>query len=124
MTKPEIEAYQKTLLAMRSRLRGDLSHLADQALGSTASQSSVGSASAPADPADLGSDSYEQDFTFSLMQNQEHVLEEIGDALERAQKGTFGRCEECETAIPKPRLQALPYTRHCVECARKLQQRI
>ena len=36
--------------------------------------------------------------------------------------GTFGRCEECQGPIPKPRLQALPYTRHCVACARKLQQ--
>ncbi len=123
MTKPELDAYQKTLLAMRSRLRGDLSHLADSALGSAASLANAGPASAPADPADLGSDSYEQDFTFSLMQNQEHVLEEIGDALERAQKGTFGRCEECDMVIPKARLQALPYTRHCVDCARKLQQR-
>ena len=33
MTKPELETYQQTLLALRSRLRGDVSHLANEALG-------------------------------------------------------------------------------------------
>jgi RNA polymerase-binding transcription factor DksA len=123
MTKDEMEEYRKTLLAMRKRLNGDLSNLADHARGTTGVDANAGSATAPADPTDLGSDSYEQEFNFSLLQNQEFVLEEIGDALERVEKGSFGRCEECDHVIPKPRLQALPYTRHCVACARKLQQR-
>ena len=72
--------------------------------------------------ADVATDNFEQEFTLSLMQNQEHVLAEIGDALERIRQNTFGRCEECEKPIPKARLQALPYTRHCVVCARKVQQ--
>jgi RNA polymerase-binding transcription factor DksA len=72
--------------------------------------------------ADLGTDNYEQDFTLGLLQNQEQALTEIGEALERVHRGTFGRCEECQGVIPKARLQALPYTRHCVACARKLQQ--
>ena len=46
----------------------------------------------------------------------------IGDALERIRRGTFGKCEECAAAIPKGRLAALPYARHCVACARKFQQ--
>ncbi len=72
--------------------------------------------------ADLGTDNFEQEFTLNLLQNQEQALAEIGDALERVRQGSFGRCEECQAAIPKARLQALPYTRHCVACARKLQQ--
>ena len=45
--------------------------------------------------------------------------------LERAsvlEHGGLGRCEECQKAISKARLQALPFTRFCVDCARKLQQ--
>ena len=51
-----------------------------------------------------------------------HRTKEITDALERINQGTFGKCEECGGTIPKGRLQALPYTRHCVACARKIQQ--
>jgi DnaK suppressor protein len=121
MTKPELEAYQKTLLALRTRLRGDVTHLADEALG--ANGAGKGAAShAPVDMADVATDQFEQEFTLSLLKNQEQVLEEIGEALERIRQGTFGRCEECTKPIPKPRLQALPYTRHCVACARKVQQ--
>ncbi len=73
------------------------------------------------DIADQGSDIYEYEFNLSLLQNQEQTLAEIRDALERIDTGDFGRCEECQVPIPRPRLQALPYTRHCVSCARKLQ---
>ena len=72
--------------------------------------------------ADLGTDNFEQEFTLGLMQNQAQALKEIDDALDRVRRGTFGRCEECAAAIPKGRLAALPYARHCVACARKNQQ--
>jgi RNA polymerase-binding protein DksA len=121
MTKPDLDLFRETLLALRSRLRGDVSHLADEALGANGSKHG-GASKAPVDLADVATDNFEQEFTLSLMQNQEHVLAEIAEALERIRQGTFGRCEECTKAITKARLQALPYTRHCVGCARKVQQ--
>ena len=122
MTKPDLEAYRTTLLAMRTRLTGDVSQLEMEALRSGGGEASGGLSNAPSHPADLGTDNFEQEFALSLLQNQEQVLQEIGDALERLQQGTFGRCEECGHAIPKARLQTVPYTRHCVACARKNQQ--
>jgi DnaK suppressor protein len=122
MTKADLKTFQATLVALRARLRGDVSHLANEALRSNGAESSGNLSSAPLHLADLGSDSFEQEFTLSLLQNQEQVLLEISDALERIRQGSFGRCEECHNPIHKARLQALPYTRHCVACARKLQQ--
>ncbi len=121
MTKPDMENYRETLLALRTRLRGDVSHLADEALGANGAKTG-GASHAPVDMADVATDNFEQEFTLSLMQNQEQVLGEIGEALERIRQGTFGRCEECQKPVAKARLQALPYTRHCVTCARKVQQ--
>ncbi len=121
MSKPDMDAFRETLLALRARMRGDLSHLTDEALGANGAKTGAASR-APVDMADVATDNFEQEFTLSLMQNQEHVLAEIGDALERIRQNTFGRCEECEKPIPRARLQALPYTRHCVVCARKVQQ--
>jgi RNA polymerase-binding protein DksA len=120
MTKPELETYRQMLLALRNRMRGDVSHLADEALGANGAKS--GNSKAPVDLADVATDNFEQEFTLSLMKNQEEVLREIGEALERIRQGAFGRCEECQKPIAKARLQALPYTRHCVTCARKVQQ--
>src|SRR5262245_32443465 len=117
MNKADQERYEATLLALRNRLNGDVSHLADEALRGKENAKLTPAA----DLADQGADSYEHEFTLSLLQNQEQTLEEIDEALERMRQGRFGRCEECSGAITKARLQALPYTRHCVECARKLQ---
>ena len=122
MTKAELDSYRELLVSLRSRLNGDVTHLADEALRSTGGEASGSLSNAPLHMADLGTDNFEQEFTLSLLQNQEQALEEIGLALERIDKGTYGQCEECGGPIPKARLQAVPYTRHCVACARKLQQ--
>jgi RNA polymerase-binding transcription factor DksA len=76
----------------------------------------------PIHMADLGTDNFEQEFTLSLLQNEEHALEEIDAAIGRIDRGAFGRCEECDKEIPRDRLKALPYARHCLACARKLEQ--
>jgi DnaK suppressor protein len=121
MTKAELQAFRNTLLTMRTRLTGDVSHLAGEAFRSRDDNNEAVSR-ASQDPAEQGSDQFEQEFTLSLLQNQEQVLEEIADALRRIDEGTFGTCEECQKAIPKPRLRAVPYARHCVACAREIQQ--
>ena len=122
MTKAELDAYEETLVALRNRLSGDVSHLADEAMRARGGEASGSLSNTPLHMADLGTDNFEQEFTLDLLKNQEQALKEIGDALERLRRGEFGRCEECQGVIPKGRLQALPYARHCVACARKLQQ--
>jgi DnaK suppressor protein len=122
MTKTDLKTFEANLRALHARLRGDVSHLASEALHSAAGERGGNLSSAPLHMADQGSDNFEQEFTLSLLQNQEQAMAEIADALDRIKQGSFGRCEECRSAIHKARLQALPYTRHCVACARKLQQ--
>ena len=122
MTKTDLETFRQSLLNLRARLSGNLSHLAEEALRTTGGESSGGLSNTPIHMADLGTDNFEQEFTLSLIQNEEQVLVEIAEALNRIDQGAFGKCEECGSPIPKARLQALPYTRHCVNCARKVQQ--
>ena len=123
MTKVELDTYRQHLLALQSRLHGDVSHLTDEALRTNQREASGNLSSMPIHMADIGSDNFEQEFTLNLLENEAQVLGEIAGALDRLKQGTFGRCEDCETAIPKSRLNALPYTRFCVECARKLEER-
>jgi RNA polymerase-binding transcription factor DksA len=124
MTKAEMDVYRESLLALRDRHNGDASHLADEALRRTGGGAAGNLSNMPIHMADLGTDNFEQEFTLSLLQNEEQLLGEITSALERIRHGTFGQCEECQGDIPKPRLQALPYARYCVGCARKLEQNV
>ncbi len=44
-------------------------------------------------------------------------ISEIEQALERIAQNEYGVCVTCEMTIPNNRLQAIPWTRQCVECA-------
>jgi RNA polymerase-binding transcription factor DksA len=117
MSTAELARYRGALLALRGRLAGDVSSLADEARNSE-DEASGNLSHVPIHMADLGT--YEREFTLGLLANEEHTLEEIAAALGRIERGTFGHCEGCRTAIRKDRLDALPYARYCVECARRL----
>ncbi len=121
--KSDAHSFKELLIEMRARLRGDLSAMADSTLKRTRSESSGDLSSMPIHMADIGSDNFDQEFTLSLMENDEGTLEQIEDALERIESGTYGACVECGGRIPKARLNAIPYTPHCIKCASELQQR-
>ena len=120
MTKTEMKPYKIILLALRARLRGDVSALAEAALASGGKGGSA-SSTVPSHMADMGTDTFEQDNTLLLMHNEEETLGQIEAALERIENGTYGFCTECGSRIPKTRLNALPYTPYCVKCASEIQ---
>src|ERR1700734_3244717 len=123
MKKSEMKVYKERLVSLRSRLRGDVNQLADSALKKTRSELNGDLSSMPIHMADLGSDNYEQEFTLSLMENEEGTLEAIEMALERIEDATYGQCDECGVKIPKARLNAIPYAPTCVKCAELLERR-
>lgn len=123
MKKSEAKPFKELLIILRARLRGDVNALADAALRKTRSESSGDLSAMPIHMADVGSDNFEQEFTLSLMENDETTLEQIEGALERIEDGVYGQCVECGKRVPKARLKAIPYTPHCVKCASQIQER-
>jgi DnaK suppressor protein len=117
MKKAEMKVYKERLLALRARLRGDVTQMADAALKKNRMESNGNLSSMPLHMADIGTDAYEQEFTLSLMETEEGTLGAIESALERIEDGTFGLCEECEDKIPKTRINPIPYAALCVKCA-------
>lgn len=117
----EIEQYRQVLEFLRSRLQGDVDQMTQEALHGSSREASGNLSSVPLHLADLGTENFDQDFTLSLIENEQETLEKIRGALGRIQGGTYGACDECGQPIARPRLQALPYTPHCIECARRLE---
>lgn len=111
MKKADIKVFKEQLLMLRARLRGDVTAMADSALKES------GEARMSIHMADAGTDNFDQEFTLSLLASEGDTLGLIESALQRAEDGTFGLCVTCEHSIPKARLNALPYTPHCVKCA-------
>src|SRR5262245_12214446 len=121
MTKIEMEPYRRRLLELKQRLGGDLSDLKNEALRSAGGEASGNLSNVPIHPADLGTDAYAEELTLGLLENEQQLAQEVLDALDRIEQGAYGRCENCGKEIFRERLQALPYSRYCLECASRLQ---
>ncbi len=123
MKPGEMASFRELLQGLRARLRGDLDQMTDEALRRGQPDSSGNLSNVPLHMADVGTENYDQEFTLSLIENDQDTLGQIHEALDRIEAGSFGKCEECGQMIARPRLQALPYTKHCIECARALESR-
>src|SRR3954470_1583650 len=90
----ELESYRDVLLNLRARLRGDLDQMTDEALRRNQNETSGNLSNVPLHMADVGTENYDQEFTLSLIENEQDTLGQIHEALGRIDAGTFGRCEE------------------------------
>jgi RNA polymerase-binding protein DksA len=122
MKKSEMKPFKELLLAMRARMRGDVDALAEAALSKSRSEANGDLSSMPIHMADIGSDAYEQEFTLSTMQTEQETLDAIEGALERIEDRSYGLCEDCNKAITKTRLKAIPHTTLCINCASEREQ--
>ena len=66
--------------------------------------------------ADDATEAFEQAKDLALRQNLERLLDQVEDALERFEAGTYGVCEQCGEEIDPARLKALPYATLCLSC--------
>ncbi|MGK7370136.1 MAG: TraR/DksA family transcriptional regulator [Candidatus Halalkalibacterium sp. M3_1C_030] len=63
---------------------------------------------------DVGSDVEEQDLNYQLKERTQKFIEEIDDALERIENGTYGICKATGEKISKGRLESVPHTRYSI----------
>ncbi|MBC7644215.1 MAG: TraR/DksA C4-type zinc finger protein [Thermoleophilia bacterium] len=64
---------------------------------------------------DVGTLTFLRERDLSVELSEEHLLNEIGEALARIKLGLYGTCSECGMEIPRDRLEALPWAVRCVE---------
>src|SRR5246127_1000114 len=74
------------------------------------------------DIADRAASSYNKEFLFSQSNNDRQLLQMVDGALNRIREGNFGECISCGKEINPKRLEAVPWTRHCIECQEKLEK--
>lgn len=119
MHEDERAQYHEILLKLRSRLRDEVQNAASQVADKTASPDEL--SNVPTHAADRDSEGLDRDV--ELEANREQILEAIEAALERIGDGTYGRCQDCGTEIPKARLDVLPFALRCVKCEEKQEEK-
>ncbi|MGB7859970.1 MAG: TraR/DksA C4-type zinc finger protein [Acidimicrobiia bacterium] len=73
------------------------------------------------DPGNAEASSMKMEYAkeLSIEQNTLDLLRKVDHALDRVGTGDYGICESCGKSIPIERLDVLPYSTRCVECAAK-----
>jgi RNA polymerase-binding protein DksA len=112
MTKRKENRFQKMLEREREHLTSEISRLSEQDVVSD----NLGYSNHMADDA---TEAFEQASGMAVRQHLEDLLLQIGDALDRMKRGTFGVCPSCGQMIGAERLEVLPYARLCVDCQQK-----
>jgi DnaK suppressor protein len=118
MGKTDFGVHRERLLALRARLQGDMTQMADGALNKDHSKTT----SAPIDQAELGTGNFDQELTLNLLGSEKDVFDQIDAALKRINDGSYGTCGQCGKMISKARLDAIPYVALCVRCTSRQEQ--
>jgi RNA polymerase-binding transcription factor len=113
MDKKKLESFKKRLEERQVSLRKTVSRTEED--GRIADQDTA------QDIADRAASSYTKEFLFSQSNNDRQLLAMVETALQRIREGAFGECVSCGNEINAKRLEAVPWTRYCIECQEKLE---
>jgi DnaK suppressor protein len=108
------QKFYNNLLELREQLLAQMNGLAKESAQEMAGYS--------LHMADSGTDNFDRDFALSLLSADQDSVYEIEEALKRIEKKTYGVCELTGKAIPKARLEAIPWTRFTVDAQAQLER--
>lgn len=116
----ELDYFKEKLLARRHELLDDRDALQEEALRKASKSDETGDLSnTPIHQADLGTDTFAQEVKLDRMERGRELIREIDHAVEKITDNTYGLCEADGSIIARKRLEAIPWTRYCLECEAK-----
>jgi RNA polymerase-binding transcription factor DksA len=96
--------------ARLEEIRGSLESMKNES-----EQESLGDLSASDQhQADTGTETFDREKDFSILEQVEAELADVSHALKRLDDGTYGVCEACGKPIDDERLDAVPAARFCL----------
>ncbi|MHC4940331.1 MAG: TraR/DksA family transcriptional regulator [Planctomycetota bacterium] len=113
MDETRLKQFERRLREFRARVEGDFEGLR----GSIQEEQQHGSepSHAPTHAADVTTEGLGVDIAAG--QAESEILAATEEALLRIERGTYGICAECGKPIAEQRLEAIPYTTVCIDCA-------
>jgi len=117
----EMERFRDQLLAERARLEEELKEIENRTARVDESDRANELSAYEDHPADLASETFEREKDLAIGESVQHMLYKAINALEKIDRGTYGRCDVCGRPIKKARLKALPFATLCLECQDRLE---
>jgi RNA polymerase-binding transcription factor len=112
-----LDALKEALIAERERLGREIADL-DADLSESLEDSSEES---PYDQhlAETAGVTLDREIDLTLEENARAAIAQIDRALQKLERGSYGACDKCGSAIGEERLKAAPFATLCIECKRR-----
>jgi len=114
-TKEELEHFKRIILEKKKEILEELETLRDSMMDATTGEYATEN-SMYSTHMEQGTDAMEREKTFLFASREGKFLNYLEDALQRIEKGDYGRCSTCGKLIEKERLEAVPHASQCLQC--------
>jgi len=121
--KKDLKEFKQIVLKKKAEILDDFQHISNDTLRKSQKEASGDISGYTYHMADVASDNYDREFSLGLASNERKSLNELDEALNRIEDGTFGVCDDCKCLITKIRLKAVPSARLCIKCQQKREKK-
>lgn len=111
-----LDYFKQRLLKERERYNNIMEMMKDNNIGDQDDFVSNELSNYDNHPAELGTEVFQVTLNNALKVNEEYNLNQINEALDKIEEGTYGICVDCHREIDRQRLETLPYANKCIEC--------
>jgi RNA polymerase-binding protein DksA len=119
VTSLPLDQLKAALLEERHRVSHAIEYLHEEHPGTLEDETGEFSAGTDNHMGDVATDTFDRELDYTLEDNAETLLAAIDAALERIERGTYGKCQNCGQQISPERLEAIPWATHCIDCKRR-----
>jgi len=115
LTKKQLEHFKEKLLVERKRVLEEMDELQQTNLKQSISEASGENSRYSYHLGDVASLSYGREFSMGLAERQQKYLEQVDEALQRVEDGTYGICKVTGETIAIERLDEVPVAKYSVK---------
>ncbi len=116
--KADLEYFRKIIMEKRKEILEELDTLKESMMDTTTGEY-ISENSTYSLHMEQGTDAMEREKTFLFASRESKFLNYLDDALQRIDRGEYGRCTDCGKLIEKERLEAVPHAQLCLRCKLK-----
>jgi len=114
LTKKQLEHFKEKLLAEKTRVLEEMDELQQSNLKQSISEASGENSRYSYHLGDVASISYGREFSMGLAERQQKYLEQVDEALQRIDDGSYGICKVTGESITVERLEEVPVAKYSV----------
>jgi DnaK suppressor protein len=114
MSKSQLEHFRQRLMAEKQRVLEEMGELTSGTFMKSISDEAGENSRYSYHLGDVASLSYGREFSMGLAERQQNYLEQIDEALQRVQEGTYGICKVTGEQIPTERLEEVLVAKYSV----------